>query len=98
MNEEKWYYAKFVAEEILIDELGSLYARWKYHPKKITKAKLNNHINRLMEECRNAELESLEKIYQIASRTILKMNDIEFHNLIEEILEMYPVHIQRKTN
>lgn len=96
MNEEQWYYAKFVVEEILIDNLGTLYPKWKYHPKKITKGKLNNRINKLIEKCKDAELEQLEKLYRMSSRIILKMNEKEFQTLIEEILKTYPVKIERK--
>lgn len=96
MNEEQWYYAKFVAEEILIDNLGTLYPRWKYHPKKITKGKLNNKINKLIEKCKDAEMEQLEKLYRMSSRIILKMNEREFQTLIEEILKTYPVKMKRK--
>lgn len=96
MNEEQWYYAKFMVEEILIDNLGTLYPKWKYHPKKITKGKLNNQINKLIEKCKDAELEQLEKLYRMSSRIILKMNEKEFQTLIEEILKTYPVKIERK--
>lgn len=94
MNEEQWYYAKFVAEEILIDNLGTLYPKWKYHPKKIKEGKLNNQINKLIEKCKDAELEQLEKLYRMSSRIILKMNEREFQTLIEEILKTYPVKMQ----
>lgn len=78
-----------VATEILVRNVGTPQEKVVGNLQLVTAGTLFTKAKELVEACKNSELDELVEVYQKGMDQILKMNDKQFSEFMNEFLEIY---------